>query len=163
MKTLYIVRHAKSSWDHPNLQDHDRPLLKKGEKRTLKIAKFLKEKKIKPNLIISSTAVRAYETAVIIAEQLNYPVKDIVKESIFYHADKSILLDYLFGLDDSINSVMVFGHNPGFTNFANIFLNETIDNLPTSAVVCIKFVTQNWKKIMLVKRKTNFVIYPKML
>jgi phosphohistidine phosphatase len=163
VKTLYIVRHAKSSWDFPNLRDHDRPLLPKGEKRTRKIAVFLEKENIKPDLMISSTAVRAYETAVIIAKQLGYPVKNIISESKFYDSGILSIMDVLYGLDNKVNSVMIFGHNPSFTSLANKFLHNPIEWLPTSGLVSISFDAEKWEEILLVERKTNFVIFPKML
>ena len=163
MKTLYIVRHAKSSWDDPTLSDHDRPLMQKGRKRTLKIAAYLKNLKIKPDLMVSSSAKRAYHTANIIAEVLNYPLSDIIREKAFYHSDREKLTDYLFGLDNNINSIMVFGHNPTFTSFANQFIDSQIDWLPTTGTVSISFNTNKWENIMLAERKTNFVVYPNML
>lgn len=163
MKTLYIVRHGKSSWEEAGLEDHDRPLRKKGEKRTIKIANFLKAKKIKPDLMVTSSAIRAYQTAVIIAEHLNYPVNDILSESALYHADNSDLLHYVMGLDNKINSVMLFGHNLTVTNLANKFLSEKVEWLPTSAIVSISFQTQHWEDCSISKKSTNFVITPKML
>lgn len=163
MKTLYIVRHAKSSWDYPQLKDHDRPLLPKGRKRTLKIADFLKNNDVEVDLMLSSTAVRAYETSRIIAEKINYPEENIVKEKGLYHSDPSGILDYLFGIDNKHGSVMIFGHNPTFTFLANKFLQEPVDWMPTSAVVSIVFDTDKWEDIMLSERKMNFVVFPKML
>jgi len=163
MKTLYIVRHGKSSWENPVEADHERILLPKGVKRTLLIASFLKEKKIKPDLIVSSSANRAYETAAIIAGHLDYPLGDIIRESSFYEAEDSTILDYLFGVENDLNSIMIVGHNPSFTYLANLFLENPMDYLPTSGLVSINFDTSKWEDILLAKRETNFVIYPKML
>jgi phosphohistidine phosphatase len=163
MKTLYIVRHAKSSWDFPELPDEERPLLKKGEKRTEKIANFLLEKKVSVDHIISSHAVRALDTAKIIAYTLHYPEEDIAISGIVYHASSDQLYDLFFELSDDIESLMIVGHNPTFTNFANHFLNKEIDWLPTSGVVSINFKTDQWTQVPLAKRKTNFIIFPKML
>ena len=163
MKTLYIIRHGKSFWDDPSLSDHDRPLMQKGIKRTLKIASFFNQKNIKPDLMISSSAKRALNTAQIIAEVIDYPLSDILVEKSFYHTDRELLTDYLYGLENNINSVMVFGHNPTFTSFANQFLDNPIDWLPTTGTVSVSFKTDKWENIMLAKRTTDFVMYPKML
>ncbi len=163
MKKLYIVRHAKSSWEDPELRDHDRPLLPKGIKKTGKIAGFLKKKNIKPDLMISSTAVRAYETAKIIAKELAYPLDEILKEPSFYHSDAANIQSCLYGLDNAINSVMIFGHNPTFTTLANEFLPEPIEWLPTSAVVGVKIDTDKWEEMMFNDLETEFIVSPKML
>lgn len=163
MKTLYIVRHAKSSWDHPGLGDDQRPLLEKGRKRTKYVIDYFLKKKIKPDLIISSHAVRAFETARIFAIGLNYPEDNIIVSKGMYHGDLDNLYNYFFDLSDDLESLMMVGHNPTFTYFANKFLDKTIDNLPTSGVVCIEFETDKWEEVINAEKKTKFVISPKML
>jgi len=163
MKTLYIVRHAKSSWDHPGLSDHERPLLQKGEKRTNLITDYLLEKKVNVDLILSSHAVRAYETAKIIANGLDYPEDNIQISESIYHGDIDTLLSHLFETPDIVASVMMFGHNPTFTYFANYFLKDKLDWLPTSGVVCVEFKTDKWENIMDAKKRVKFVISPKMV
>lgn len=161
MKNLYIVRHGKSSWENPGLSDHERPLLQKGVKRTLKIANHLKDKDISPDLMISSYAVRAYDTAKIIAGILGIKEDEILVSKKLYHAGHEDILDELFALDDSKKSVMIFGHNPTFTSFANQFLDEKIDWLPTSGVVSISFDTHMWANLPMAQTKTDFVVFPK--
>ncbi len=163
MKTLYIIRHGKSSWEEAGKTDHDRILLPKGVKRTLKVAAFLKGKNIKPDKIVSSTANRAYETAAIVAGIIDYPLEKVSVETSFYDAEESTILDYLFGIDNEVNSLMIFGHNPTFTNLANLFLGDIIDWMPTTAVLSINFDTSKWENIMLAKKEKNFLITPKML
>jgi phosphohistidine phosphatase len=162
-KTLYIVRHAKSSWDDPFLPDHERPLAPKGVKKTLKIAGFLKSNISCPELFLSSTAVRAKQTAGILASELGYPEGKIKYTKNLYHAGEDDIFNELYSLPDNIHSVMIFGHNPGFTYFVNLFLNPTIDNLPTSGTVSISFSTEKWHKINSAKFHVNFVVFPKML
>jgi phosphohistidine phosphatase len=163
MKTLVIIRHAKSSWSNADLNDHDRPIKGKGRDRTHKVAGYLKEHNIVPDLMVSSTAVRTVETASIIAHELNYPLESIVCEKTFYHANVSSITDYLFGLNNDVDTVFIFGHNPTFTHLSNNFVDDPIDWLPTTGTVCINFDTDKWEKIMLANRKTNFVVFPKML
>lgn len=163
MKTLYIVRHAKSSWDYPELTDHDRPLLEKGKKRTKKIIDFILDKSIQVDYIISSSAVRALDTAKFLARAMRYPVEDIKVDPQVYHADAEKLKDQFFDLSDKYDSVMLVGHNPTFTNFANYFLEEKIDWLPTSGIVCIDFETEKWDQIFIAVSHTKFIITPKML
>ncbi len=163
MKTLYIVRHAKSSWDDPGLADHDRPLMKKGINKTLKITEFLKWKITCPDLFLSSTAVRARQTAEIISQGINYPSEKISITNNLYHAGSETIFNELYGLSNQVNSVMIFGHNPGMTYFVNKFLNPTIENLPTSGIVSVSFETNKWEKINEAKFHVNFVMFPKML
>lgn len=163
MKTLYIVRHAKSSWDDPQLRDVDRPLIEKGIKKTGRVSDFLMPKGLKVDLIISSPAVRARETAKLYAPTFAYdPDKIIIDPKIYEHSANS-LMEILFELDNTIRSVMLVGHNPGFTDFANRFLDSTIDWLPTSGIVCINFQTDKWEEISITKKSTSFVVYPGML
>ena len=163
MKTLHIARHAKSSWEYPELSDEERPLLRKGIKRTRKSGAFLKDNKIRIDHIISSPAVRAYETARILAGFLNYPEDHIKVVNSLYYANTNVLLDQLYSLPDEINSVMLVGHNPMFTNFANHFLTTKIDWLPTSGIVSIDFNTDKWENIMMAERETKFLIFPRKL
>ena len=162
-KVLYIARHAKSAWDDPGVSDHDRDLMEKGVRRTKLVAGYLLEKGVKPDLIISSSAVRARKTAGLIAEGIGYPEPDIKIESKIYGADEDDLFDILFALPDDVNSVMLVGHNPTFTYFANYFLKDELDWMPTSTVVGIEFKTGKWEKIANAKKIVKFVVTPKML
>jgi phosphohistidine phosphatase len=163
MKTLYIVRHAKSSWDEIGLPDYERPLLDAGRKRTEKIIDYLVEKQAKPDLIMSSHAVRAKDTAALIARGLSYPEEKIQQHPVIYEGNEDDLFDLLFGLPDENNSVMIVGHNPTVTSFANYFLREPMDWMPTTGVVCIEFNTDKWENIIRSKHKTKFVIAPKLI
>jgi len=112
MKHLYIARHAKSSWEDFTIADHDRPILAKGGERTKKVADAMKAKHLLPDLIISSTAKRAQQTAILLAKGLGYGVENIRFEKNIYHALENDILDELYGLDNNIQSVMIVGHNP---------------------------------------------------
>ena len=162
-KTVYIVRHAKSSWDNFALSDHDRPLLPVGIKKTKRISKYLKSKKVLPDLFISSSAVRAFETARLIAKGIGYETDAIDNRKELYHAGIDEIYDELFSIDNSVNSVMIFGHNPTFTFFVNNFVSPEIDNLPTSGVVGVEFKANSWESIANAKFKVNFVVFPRML
>jgi phosphohistidine phosphatase len=163
MKTLYIFRHAKSSWEDTSLRDHDRPLAKKGVVKTRKIMKFLKQQVKSPDLLLSSTALRAKKTAELVAESFSYPAEKIELSKALYHADSDEIFNVLYSISNEINSVMIFGHNPGFTYFVNQFLRPTIENLPTSGVVCIDFIADKWETINQSEFHVNFVVFPKML
>ncbi|MCD4729486.1 MAG: phosphohistidine phosphatase SixA [Bacteroidales bacterium] len=163
MKTLYIVRHAKSSWDNPGLADHERPILEKGKNRTKWVCDYLIENDSRIDLIISSHAVRARQTATVIGNALNYPEDNIRISTTIYHGDIDSLLDHLSELQDDVNSVMMVGHNPTFTTFANYFLHKEIDWLPTSGIVCIEFDTDKWENFINAQKKAKFVITPRLL
>ncbi len=165
MKTLYIARHAKSSWDDMHVSDHDRTVLPTGKKRTKKIAHWLEEHKIFPDRIISSTAVRAYKTACLLAQGMGFPKEKIEKEATFYNADSEDVMEILYALPDTVEKVMVVGHNPAFTNLVNLFLDweHQIDNLPTSGVVAIRFETDKWDELDLAEQQVEFLITPKMV
>ena len=162
MKTLYLVRHAKSSWSMPNKDDMDRPLLENGLKRTRLMIDFLKKRQTKVDLILSSPAVRAYETAKLLAWALEIPEEAIRQENGIYAADASRLSDQFFDLPDSSKSLMMVGHNPGMTDFANQFLYPKIEMLPTSGMVGLEFDTDKWEDILNCKHRKLFVVFPKM-
>ena len=161
MKTLYIVRHAKSSWDSPDLDDVKRPIIENGIKKTKKVIDYLIKEKVMVDLIISSHALRAIETACLFADGLNYEKSNIVVNNNIYESDEDAMLNEVYGLPNDKNNIMFIGHNPTFTQFANFFLSKKIDFLPTSAVISISFDTDQWEKIETSTKKVNFVAFPK--
>jgi len=165
MKTLYIARHAKSSWDDMHVSDHHRTLMPIGKRRTKKIARWLNEHDILPDRIISSTAVRAYKTARLLARGMGFPEKKTEKEASFYNADPEDIMEYLYALPNIVDKVMVVGHNPTFTELVNLFLEENkwIDNLPTSGVAAVRFDTDRWEETYLANHWVEFLITPKMV
>ena len=160
MKTLYLVRHAKSSWDHPGLTDFERPLLEKGIIKTKKVIKFLKEKKVRIDLMISSPAVRAIETAKLIAKGLDYPIDKIITEKKIYEGTIDEILDIIYETDNKIDSLMLFGHNPNFSILAGSFVQLGDDFLPTSGIIGISFSTGKWKMISSAGAKKEFLVCP---
>ncbi|HTX88313.1 MAG TPA: histidine phosphatase family protein [Bacteroidales bacterium] len=163
MKFLYLIRHAKSSWDEPGTGDAERPLLKKGIDKTRKVIRFLNDRSIKADLIISSPAVRAFETAKLVAAGTGYPESGIRIEKAIYEGDPAEMAELISGTPDKVGSLMVFGHNPSITGLANRFIHPAIEMLPTTGVVCISFDTGSWDKISTAKAVKSFVVYPKML
>ncbi len=163
MKRLYIVRHAKSSWESAHLDDMDRPLLEKGKKRTKRVIDYLIEHEVHVDLIISSPATRAHETAKIIAWALGYKEDDIREESFIYHANSESLHDIFYDVPKGVDSMMIVGHNPAFTSFANYFLDDKIDWLPTSAIVCIEFDVKEWEDADRMNSKPVFYITPRQM
>ncbi|MEI7982437.1 MAG: histidine phosphatase family protein [Bacteroidota bacterium] len=163
MKNLYLVRHAKASWEEPGISDSDRPLLPKGIMKTQRVVEFLRERGTHADLILSSPAVRAHETARIVAAGLGYPLEDIKIERKIYDSFHDRILDVIYATPDHIDSLMIFGHNPTITQLANLFLHPGIEIMPTSCVVCISFLTESWAEIPSSEALKEFVIYPKLL
>ncbi len=144
MKTLTIVRHAKSSWKDTSLRDRDRPLNKRGQRDAPAMGKRLHEYGIRPSLIVSSPANRAWTTATIIAKAIAYPREFIQKDEDLYLGSVDRILDVIASQDDGFNSLMIFGHNPGFTDFANFLSPGLTYNLPTTGVVSVEIDQDNW-------------------
>lgn len=161
MKTLYLVRHAKSSWDNPALRDFDRPLNDRGKNDAPRMGKRLRKRGILPDFIISSSAKRARSTAKRIAEALGYPEKEIQLTETLYHAEPEVILSVIHRLPDSCNSVMLVGHNPGLTDFANQYIDVRIDNMPTCGVVAAQFDVRSWKDVGEAQGSLLFFDYPK--
>jgi phosphohistidine phosphatase len=163
MKTLYLIRHAKSSWEEPGVKDIDRPLMEKGIEKTQRVIDYFNQNNISTDLMISSPAVRAYATAKLIAKGIGYPVKNIKQETMIYEGYYDKILDVIYATPGEVNSLMIFGHNPTITHLANLFLDPGIDMLPTTGVVAISFDTDKWQKIHGTEPRKEFVIFPKML
>jgi len=161
MRSLYLVRHAKSSWDSPELSDHQRPLNKRGKKDAPKMGKLLRERNELPDLMISSTAKRAFSTAKRIAEELGYKIKDIEKNEMLYMADTNEYYNIIRKAPKKVYKLMLFSHNYGITYFANNISNSNIDNIPTCGVVRIDFEIDSWKDIENQKGNLIYFEYPK--
>ena len=161
MKRLFLVRHAKSSWDNPSLDDIDRPLNNRGKKNAPEMGIRLRKQGILPDLLISSPAIRAYTTAKKISEEIGYPKKKIEVDDRLYHGSSNSMISIVQGLKNKINSVMLFGHNPGFTDFANMLCGINIYNIPTTGIVAIDFSTDDWSAINYNAGELVFFDYPK--
>lgn len=161
MMTLYLVRHAKSSWDNPDLSDFDRPLNDKGRLDAPHMGKRLKDKGIRPDLMLTSPANRAHSTCKLIAAELGYPGENIKTDRRIYHAEEEDLLKVLQELNDTQKEVMLFGHNPGFTTFANSLFNKHIPNLPTCGIVMGHLNIKSWSEIKFGCGHLEFTDFPK--
>ncbi|GGH75353.1 MAG: histidine phosphatase family protein [Bacteroidetes bacterium] len=147
MKTLYLVRHAKSSWQYDDIDDYDRPLKGRGIRDAHMISQWLADEMSAPSMLVSSPATRALHTAMIFARTLNFPFADIKVDDRLYMATSDHLISFLHELSDDLDSVMVFGHNPTITNFVNRCVDQRVDNVPTSGVVCLHFAEEHWKDV----------------
>ncbi len=145
MRTVYFIRHAKSSWEDISLRDADRPLNKRGLRDAPFMARLFRAKEKTPDLLFSSPANRALTTAGYFAEALLMPKDEIEVVNHFYMADERDVLKHLNGLDDSVNTVCIFGHNPVTTHLANLFSDDYIPNVPTCGIVKIEMEDGKWK------------------
>ena len=161
MKSLIIIRHAKSSWDFSTLNDFDRPLNERGHRDAPIMAKRLLDKKIAIDAFISSTAKRAFTTATYFAEAYDVKEKHIIKVPELYHAAPAVFYDVIKTVDDNLNTIALFSHNPGITDFVNQLTNTKIDDMPTCAVFAITIETESWKNFVNAEKDFWFFDYPK--
>jgi phosphohistidine phosphatase len=144
MKVLTLVRHAKSSWNDNSLSDRERPLNHRGEKDAPEMGQRIVAHGIRPSLIISSPAVRAWTTAKAIAREISYPQEFLQRENSLYLASLDELLDAVMAQDNGFNNLMLVGHNPGLTDFANFLLPGITNNLATAGVVSVQIDRDDW-------------------
>lgn len=162
MKKLYLLRHAKSSWKEPGLSDFDRPLNKRGENDAPFMAKKLIENSEKIDSIISSPANRALTTARTFADQLDYPLKKIRTNMDIYSGDLKCLYRIIHYCNNEHKSVLLVGHNPLITYFAESLCNEDFGNIPTCGIVGMQFNIDGWDIVSAGNAKLDFFTYPKM-
>ena len=160
-RQLTIVRHAKSSWSDTGLSDFDRPLNDRGLKNAPEMGRRLAEESYSVDRIISSPAMRAITTAEIIASEIGFDAKQIVKHAEIYEASVDTLLSLITSFEGKTKSVMLVGHNPGFTVLCNYLSNASIDNMPTCSIAQIKFDVDTWKSITEHSGKLIDFDYPK--
>ncbi len=161
MKQIYLIRHAKSSWDKNNLKDIERPLNKRGEKDAPFMGKLLKEKNTKPDLIITSPAERAFKTAKIFCNEMDMEKEQILVEKELYDAGKNDILRVIYQFDNSFNSAMLFSHNPGLTDLANFLTSGNVYDIPTCGIVSLICKIDNWSDLNDSNCKLSFFEYPK--
>ena len=147
MKKLFIVRHAKSSWSHPELSDFDRPLNKRGKKNAPEMGQRLAARGVLPDTMITSPAKRAAATARRIAEAISFPRSEIQKEPQLYHGSTRNMTQVIKSVDNKINTLMIFGHNPGLTDLTNHLSGSDIYNIPTCGIVEIDFDISSWSDL----------------
>jgi phosphohistidine phosphatase len=161
MKTLYLVRHAKSSWKYPSLDDFERPLNKRGRKNAPFMGRVLKKLKVAPDLVMSSPANRAAMTARMIAAEINYPLEKIRYSESIYEFGEDALISVIKQIDDRVNKAMVVGHNPATNGLANYIGGQPIGNIPTSGVCCVELDISSWANISKQCGKLKFFEFPK--
>lgn len=161
MRTLFLVRHAKSSWAEPGIRDFDRPLNGRGRNIAPRMAQMLVKEGIKPDLLVSSPAKRALTTAIFFAEAFGIKSEDINQEKDIYEAYPITIHQIISQLPNSSNTVMLFGHNPTFTEIANTYSEEFIENVPTCGVVKIVSTAENWASFHEGNSKVTACFFPK--
>jgi phosphohistidine phosphatase len=145
MKTLFLLRHAKSSWKQPEMNDHDRPLNKRGKKEGPKVGKYMKANDLVPDLILSSTARRAHDTAQAVAEENGFEGQiDLYQD--LYLSDTACYLDILQSLPDTANRVLVVGHNPEMDELLTL-LTDVTQHMTTAALAQIDLPITSWQEL----------------
>jgi phosphohistidine phosphatase len=159
-KHLFIVRHGSSPGSNNSISDFDRTLDEQGIHDSQVISERFSGNDNLPNRILTSPAIRALHSATIFARTFNYLISDITIQDEIYLADKNIMLDIIKHTDNKVQSLMIFGHNPTFTDLANHFLNIKIDTIPSSGIVGLKFELESWSNINRVKTISSFFDHP---
>ena len=161
MKTLYLARHAKSYWKDQSIPDFDRPLNSRGKRDAPFMGEVLKDKKVKPDLIISSPAKRTKKTAIEIASKIGYSDKKILYNEELYEASSNTIIKVLNKIDEKYSSVMIFAHNPGLTLLNNHISNNYIENIPTCGIVALQ-LDKKWNELSKNTCKFLYFEYPKL-
>jgi phosphohistidine phosphatase len=160
MKTLLIIRHAKSESAF-TLNDFERPLNERGKKDAPVMSKRLIDKQISIDAFISSTAKRAKTTAALFCETMGGSENDLLLVNKLYHAAPEVFYAVIESADDACTTIAVFAHNPGITYFVNELTAVQIDNMPTCAVFAVSADIKHWKNFTTAKKKFLFFDYPK--
>lgn len=161
MRTLYLIRHAKSSWDNPGLRDFNRPLNERGFREAPMMAELLAGQGIRPDLLVSSPAKRAITTALFFAEKFGIEENRVLREQDIYEAAPTEILRIISNLPDSAAVVCLFGHNPTFTEVANLFAENYIDNIPTCGIVQIESEAEHWNTLYEGNSRVKARFFPK--
>jgi phosphohistidine phosphatase len=145
MRRLTLVRHAKSDWKNSDLKDFDRPLNKRGQKEAPQMAEQLAAQQVRVDLMLTSPALRALETARVFARALNYPLRRLKGEERLYLAQPKDILEIVKGVGSRVRHLMLFGHNPGLSEFAQgLSNNPELGELPTCAVYSVELDVRSW-------------------
>jgi len=160
MKTLYLIRHAKSGWSEPNTSDFERTISKKGKKDINTMGSYLSLIDVKPQLILSSCALRAQQTADLLAKKISFSgKKHYLKE--LYLTSLEDVQEIISIQEKSIESMFIIGHNPQLHELANTLITEHISKFPSLGIIAIDFEIDSWSEIANVKGSVDFFIFPK--
>ncbi len=161
MKEICLVRHAKSSWKYPALDDFERPLNKRGRKNAALMGQVIRRLRFSADLMITSPASRAAMTARTLAFEINYPLESIQYLATVYESNETDLLHFIRELDDNLQTVMLIGHNPTITGLANSLGNFPISNIPTCGICCLALSINSWSEIKKKTGQLKYFEYPK--
>jgi len=148
MKKLYLARHAKSSWKHPDMDDFDRSLNRRGMRDAPAMGKWLAQRSIRPDALVSSPARRAMQTADALADGMGIPANGIREDQRIYAASTATLIAVIHGWDDAWEGVMMVGHNPGIADVAAALTGEPVGHVPTCAVMDIALDVRCWADVL---------------
>ncbi len=160
-KTLYLARHAKSSWVNPSYSDFDRPLNSRGQRDAPEMGRRLKERGVRPDIIVASPARRAVETLELLNGELGVDSNSVFMQKRLYEASAETLVDIVRGLDNRYGSALLLGHNPSMTWAAELLSGVPTANLPTCAVAAIELDSNDWSLAGLCTAELLFLVYPK--
>src|SRR2546423_7766695 len=161
MKSLLLIRHAKSSWDDLSIPDTERPLNERGKKDAPDMAERLLKRKVNPDAFISSPAKRARKTAEAFAKTYGEGKKAVLLKEQLYGAGDSEFADLISSLPEEYSTVAIFSHNPGITEFANTLTSTRVDNIPTAGIFAVQAEIDNWKEFPTAKWIFWFFDFPK--
>lgn len=160
-KTLHIIRHGKSTWEMPEIEDFDRPLTSRGINNNYLMASRFAANFVTVDSILTSPATRALTTSVCFARSLGISLHKIVIEPHLYFSGIDVIFELILNTSNEINSLIIVGHNPDLTELANALVPSLTDEIPTSSVVTIRFNVENWQQISQPKVSEWFFDYPK--
>jgi phosphohistidine phosphatase len=160
MKTLYLIRHAKAGWNEPDTSDFERKISKKGKKDINTMGSYLSLVGIKPQLILSSCALRAQETSDLLGDKIGYDGKTHYLQELYLTA-VDVIREIISIQEDDIDSMFIIGHNPQLHELANSLIDDHISKFPSLGVIALNFDITSWSDIYDVKGEIDFFIFPK--
>ena len=161
MKTLYLLRHAKSSWDDPELTDFERPLADRGLRDIPRMASRLQQRGDTVDCVVTSPALRAKTTAKMMAGLIGFPPDEVASNPELYFAGAGMFLKTVRLLDADCQLAMLVGHNPAITEFADVICDGRIDHIPTCGLLKLQFPVQHWEETQEVLGELVYFDYPK--
>lgn len=164
MKTVYIIRHAKSSWANFDQTDFERPLNERGHENAVEMAERMLYKKINIDAFISSPALRARQTCEHFCKVFSKDKNEIIFIESLYHAERTTIKSVIAQTDDEYNTIAVFTHNPGISEYVNTLVEDVyIDNMPTCGVFAVSAEISNWDAFDNAEKSFLFFDFPKNL
>jgi len=161
VRRLVLLRHGKSAWDEPGLDDFDRPLAPRGLRDVPEMGRRLARRGMIPDGVISSSAVRALSTARAVAREIGFPEDRITSSEALYLASAREMISIVRQAPVEIGTLLLVGHNPGLTNLANQLDEVRMDNMPTAAMLCVEFDVADWAEIQPAGARFDWFDYPK--